>query len=331
MTNFKNKFTKYNKKNADLENQINMRGGLCVVDQTYEYDNLESILSYIRNRHECTNNIKTTNKYFVILYGPPASGKQVARKLACKFIKKIFNESSPVEDIFKSFVDTGIDEILYSTYHNPADPAMERLTIKEKFKSTLDLLFLNHQIPEEQKIKYLQRSLSNVEVKEVFGENKDLYFEYRNQKNLDALSLIIGSVATLTHNNVFFETASPSVEYINNLISVVYYNSYKVILMYPYTSEIDLLMERNISRAVEEGRILMRKDIGDKMLGCLRGYEDNIISRVNPNSLLNKNGTIVIVKYDTNIGADDYEKVKRFEDSNITILEEIVKIDGNIL
>jgi hypothetical protein len=47
----------------------------------------------------------------VILYGPPASGKTFARKLACKEIKNTFGETLSEDEIFNSFIDTGIDEI----------------------------------------------------------------------------------------------------------------------------------------------------------------------------------------------------------------------------
>ena len=89
---FKEKYKKYKMKYTELKNKqniYNFLGGVCQLDKKFNYEDLSSVLDYAKNRYECTENKKTDKKYFVILYGPPASGKTIARKLACTYIKII--------------------------------------------------------------------------------------------------------------------------------------------------------------------------------------------------------------------------------------------------
>ena len=77
-----------------------------------KYGDCNSILTYLQDK---CKNIKdvTKNKYVVILYGPPGSGKSLARKIACNIIKTHYHEKVSEKEIESDFIDSGIDEITY--------------------------------------------------------------------------------------------------------------------------------------------------------------------------------------------------------------------------
>ena len=86
---------------------------------------LYELLSYLDNKikeSRSTTVATTKNKYFIFLYGPPASGKSIARKIACGEIanSEFSNGDTPLvinnrilSIINNTFVDTGVDEIVY--------------------------------------------------------------------------------------------------------------------------------------------------------------------------------------------------------------------------
>ena len=89
-------------------------------------NDIESILNYINQHVNCAMNT-TKNKYFVICYGPPASGKSIARKIACNLIKNIYNDETDISTIIASFIDTGVDDIIASTITQGSKPLKEIL------------------------------------------------------------------------------------------------------------------------------------------------------------------------------------------------------------
>ena len=45
------------------KNEIyNFIGGACQQDKKFHYDDISSVLDYVKNRYECTDNKKTTRK-----------------------------------------------------------------------------------------------------------------------------------------------------------------------------------------------------------------------------------------------------------------------------
>ncbi|AGC02343.1 hypothetical protein H012_gp106 [Acanthamoeba polyphaga moumouvirus] len=85
-----------------------------------------SLMDYLQQSYSKVTT-QTNKKYLVILYGPPASGKSISRYIACHWIKNLFEEPSNIEDIYKSFIDTGIDDITYETESETGKRVIELL------------------------------------------------------------------------------------------------------------------------------------------------------------------------------------------------------------
>jgi len=341
---FKEKYLKYKMKYTDLkikQNIFNFLGGACEKNKNFNYADLSSVLDYAKNRYECTEGFKTTKKYFVILYGPPASGKTISRKLASMYIKKHFNESLSTEEIYKSFIDTGVDDLVYDAYYNEESPIK---SVKDKLKETIDLYFLNLQILPENRIEHI-KTLSEFK-KEVIEPNNNTYSKYRSEHNIDDLSALLGIIATYTNHNVFFEIASPNVDYINKLIQTLYWNKYKIVFIYPYTNNYDLLVERNYARGLLEGRIMDGEFIKKKAQACIDTY-DSLIKKQDPKvkdeeskkaiqTMYDMYKNIMILRYNTDLTPGLYSEINNFtlnlDDEKwkkYYIYEFDIKIDGN--
>ena len=90
-------------------------------------ENLDIIMDYIKAAVDPIQ--RTTNKYFVIMYGPPGSGKSIGKKIACHLINETFNEDKSVDEILSTFIDSEVDSIV------------EDILIKDE-----DLTFLNNNL-----------------------------------------------------------------------------------------------------------------------------------------------------------------------------------------
>lgn len=96
-----------------------------------------SILKYIDTRLKCATK-KTTAKYVVILYGPPGSGKTLARKVAINYISKVFGE-----DASDSFIDAGLDDIIYENIDENGETVKSKLI--KNIRTKLEILRTAHE------------------------------------------------------------------------------------------------------------------------------------------------------------------------------------------
>jgi hypothetical protein len=133
--------------------------------------------------------------------------------------------------------------------------------------------------------------------------NQNIYFNYK--EIADDISLLLGAFAILRKKNVFFEIASPAIEYINDLISVLYKWKYNIIFIYPYTTNIDLLCNRSVNRGCVEGRLVTTKEIEWKTSGSIVRYFDSVINTGNPNSMLNKLENFYVLRYNAKMELTD--------------------------
>jgi len=334
MENFKDKYLKYKNKYETLKKEklINLIGGLCDKNKKFDYDDLSSVLDYAKNKYECSGINKTKKKYIVILYGPPASGKTIARKIGCMNIKKYFNEDLSSNEIYESFIDTSDDDIVYDAYYKEEQP---NISIKDKLITLLNNFFKTKNIPDDKKLDYLKTNMDNPELKSVMDINIGIYRKYRTDRNIDDLSALLGVIGTYTNKNIFFEIASPYIDYINNLISTIYWLNYNVIFIYPHTNNINLLVERNYLRGLLEGRVLTKDFIELKSIDCSKKYVSDVINESNQNSIINKHKNIMILRYDTDLSTGLYEELNKFNTSDDFeqnyILDHMVKIDNKLI
>ena len=256
---------------------------------------MDSLLNFIKNRVGDEDK-KTSKKYFVILFGPPGSGKTLGRKMACHGIKTFYEESLNETDIEKTFIETGIDEITYDV------ELKDDFTVRDKLMKNLDG-YIGEADSIEIKKELVKENINNL----VFSS----FSIYRNNRP-DYLSELLFYLAAFFDKNIFFEVATPQNEYIKNLINV-FCNFYKYhpVLIYPFVNDVNILYDRTISRGLKEGRFVacdgpygLQKIVASD----LKSYEDlkdilkNAKDKIDWMSYLS-------IMYNANISLEDYNKI----------------------
>ncbi len=351
MSSYQEKYIKYKNKYNDLKN-INALYDLVGGKTGFNPADIKDIFKHIEenlgmdgnqdNRIKITDpvqyatypikeqeKIEHKTKYFVICYGPPASGKSLSRKIACNVIKQHFNDFLPreeykdasIDDLMKTFVDTSVDDIVYNINTDEIDESNKKKTVKDILVNNINSVFKNEtnkedlikdvknfedietQLHKELTTEKKLEMLKNTDLQQKFQSqidlNQKIYFNYK--EIADDISLLLGAFAILRKKNVFFEIASPAIEYINDLISVLYKWKYNIIFIYPYTTNIDLLCVRSVNRGCVEGRLVPRKEIEWKTSGSIVRYYDSVINTGNPNSMLNKLENFYVLRYNANM------------------------------
>ncbi len=355
MSEYQQKYMKYKNKYNELKNikeLYNLVGGKTGFNPTdindifrYVTENLDDSskitdpVPYATYPYLPQSTYPLKSKFFVICYGPPASGKSLSRKIACNIIKQHFSDvipesfrSSNVDEMMKTFVDTSVDDIIYNiNTKEKVDITSDRVkTVKDiligniskvfkndiRFTKVADFEDFEKILSTKDKLELLQNSEISEQFKEQVTVNQKLYFNYKDIA--DDISLLLGAFAILRKKNVFFEIASPAVEYMNDLISVLYKWKYNIIFIYPYTTNIDLLCQRSINRGCAEGRVVPRGDIEWKTSGSVVRYYDSIINKGNPNSMINKLENLYVIRYKADMDLDAL-KIKAIEDGNFNL------------
>jgi len=250
-----------------------------------QYGDCNSILNFLQTKCSSVTDI-TKNKYFVILYGPPGSGKSLARKIACHIIKKYYNEDATVEQIEKDFVDTGIDEITYDIIEPTSHKRVRELLI-ENLKKQLGLEEKENVDPEL----YFDKIQNNPTLLKNLASSS--FQIYKNNRK-DSLSELLYYFAISIKKNIFIELASPQTVYLDRILALIQYYQYIPIFVYPFVSKSSILCDRAIKRGLNEGRFLECKSafgIENAMKSCLEGYDSmkNIIRNYDKSYILQYN------------------------------------------
>jgi len=143
----------------------------------------------------------------------------------------------------------------------------------------------------------------------------------------------LGAVGTLLKKNVFFETASPSLDYIYSLINTIYSWNYNIIFVYPYIDKINgqEICDRSYSRGITEGRFVPCDKILGLITACFEGYKKNVINKLNTNSYINKfgnNKNLGILRYNAKITPDDFAKINNNDFTSVDkyIFDKVIKV-----
>ena len=109
MVNWKNKYLEMKLKYINTKHQkggdyASQRIGL---QRPIGTNSLEYLKSLFGNSQTNTN-----NKFFVICFGPPGSGKSLSKLLSIGLIKKYFETQTDISDIKNSFVDSQVDQLV---------------------------------------------------------------------------------------------------------------------------------------------------------------------------------------------------------------------------
>jgi hypothetical protein len=296
---FYKKYLKYKNKYSELK----MTGGqLCSETNNVEIkeDDIETFIQYIQSEYECTKRHSTEQKYIVILYGPPASGKTEAFKESCKLIKEQFNEQLEINDIMSTFINTGLDDLIYRfikkgvTIKKQLIVKMQEILQQKKEKENNSSLvpFL---------LPFLKKELTDKDIIMLPKFSKDFGNESYKIYNLgkikmDYLSTLLIWFAVYINKNILFETSIGNFEYINKVIDSLAWAGYIPIIIYPYSNNLKTLYNRNAIRALQVGRFIECSIIQDKMKSSIESFND-LTSTFNE-AKYGIHGTIVICSYD---------------------------------
>lgn len=286
-------------------------------------NNLQSLIDYIIAKYKDMDNLPNTNKkYIVILYGPPSSGKTLAKKIGCYLIKKHLKEQLSEQDILKTFVDSNIDDLTYDKYicdekkvncKRLQDKLLEEL---KKYKKEADIsndTLIN------------TTNITNPKINEYIILSGDIYFNNR----VDTLSELMISLGSFLNRNIFLETASGNMGYIEQILKLLSWYNYIPIIIYPYVlkdnglTDTDLLYERAIDRGNKEGRFVRKEKIEEFTNKSIEKYNDLII---NKDHFLYTYKNLIIYRYNAKISKEAYDKINNFDFSKL----DDIKIDTYI-
>ena len=298
------KYIKYKKKYLLLKKLI---GGECeTVEQIKYKKDYEGLISVLESKKRCAEGTMTTNKYLIILYGPPASGKSIARKIACYLIKTFFKETLSYKEIWKTFIDTNVDELTYDLEN-------------ESNKSVKDLLL------DEYRRKMAGKTDQELKDEIACGDNNtvntiaDATFKIYKENRADSISETIKKMAEFLEKNIFFEIASGKSEYIKKIITDTIYYNYIPIIIYPFIDDINIIYNRSIDRGISEGRFLKKESL-------IKSIEDNknnfiVLKNMIVNGDFGKKA--LIIKYDSSFTIDVKEQFQQYNFDELKILENI--------
>ena len=217
-------------------------------------DTIGNINKYINDKLNTQG--ATSNKYFVVVYGPPASGKSVGKKIGAYLINKHFEESINnqvnINNVFDTFVDCGVDDLVED--YIPLGTEESIVKIKENDNKNQQLKKINDRTGNIMKnafTEYLELSNNGEINQENINKVKNdidtivnsSYAHYsairtgkhrNNSHNLDALSELLIMFSCFLSKNIFFETASADIEYLFKMIDMVKYYKYIPIIIYPF-------------------------------------------------------------------------------------------------
>jgi hypothetical protein len=252
---FHEKYLKYKNKYSQLKvqkNIFNMIGGkLCSATNTNIIDSndITSLFKYLHDEYQCTKDKTTNKKYFIVLYGPPASGKTDAISEGCKLTQSIFNETQSIDDIMSSLIDTNIDNLVY------------------KFEDTKQKLI-------DQVSTKLIESQSKTE-EEINDISKLSFSIYKKARDIvDPISSLLIWLAVYLKKNILFETSAGSFDYVINMCNLLKYYDYIPIIIFPYISDLDILYNRSLARGMKEGRVINKDKIRYKMTTSITDFNN---------------------------------------------------------
>lgn len=280
---------------------LEQRGGN---DKKIERGNLKSLLDYLEDIINVKNQ-KTERKYFVILYGPPASGKTVARKIACHLINSTFNERDQNgtnmndEEIFNTFIDTGVDELTYDVI-STIDENPDKKTVEEVLQDRLKNI-----IPDNiEDVDYKKRIVRD-HIDELVNESFKIY----RRDRADNVSELLYYLSVFLDMNIFFETASGSADYIDKVLENLGYYNYIPVTIYPFIKDVNILYNRSIERGLKEGRFI--KCGGD--YGITNNMKVSLEQYPKLKEIIRSKDEYIIYMYNAEFPSDIFDQINKYK------------------
>lgn len=277
--------------NKDVKNPC-----INFMDKDYLFNYLKKLINNPK--------IQTKNKYFVILIGPSASGKSIARDYSINIINQI--EKMDKHSLKGSFIDINIDDIALQCINQ------DMVELSRELKNNISLTNIQVQdyISECNKQINCDVPIQETQPNDFIIQQQNKYFEAR--KHIENIPMIITFLALHLNQNIFFETTGSNYDYLtNNIITnMCFYNNYIPVVIYPYT-ELCNLYQRSLSRGKEEGRIPSKQAI-TKMYCSIKPVFDKLINFFNDI----KDNKYILLKYDNNGSKNEKKKILYYS-SNI--------------
>jgi hypothetical protein len=289
------KYIKYKNKYLELKyvkNTINMIGGrLCSEENKQEFTNVDDIMKYMKNESDCVDKNTTKNKYIVILFGPPGSGKTQAFSEACNLISTYYDENKEIEG---TFINTGLDDLVNRT-HVKEYPDK---TIKQVLIDNLANLIKSKMSDSKQDRKQIiQDNISDFYSRKSDKDMRGQFDIYSLGRNaIDPISSLLLWFAVYKNKNILFETSSGNFEYVDMIVNMVRWYGYNPVIIYPYIDNLDTLYHRILDRALVEGRFLEKQIVKSKMENSIMSFNNKIKEYKALESIKIEN--IIIASYD---------------------------------
>jgi hypothetical protein len=200
-----------------------LRGG-------YDYMDASDVIRYLDcriNNNNCLKNEKgtklvyNTQPYMLVVYGPPASGKSRAKELMIKEF-----------GLADNYINIDVDQLVYHTNQF------------QNFKNNTDISDLTNITPNDLD--------DNPKIQKIIENYKNI-----RSKTSFFIKVFIG-IALMFNYNIVLETTGGGSDWSNIADDVLNYK-YNIYLVYPYTDNIELLINRSISRGLEEHRFVTKK------------------------------------------------------------------------
>jgi len=188
------------------------RGGTEFINK-----DITSTMKYIKDKvNEQT--LKTKNKYIVFLYGAPGSGKTIGRKIACKLIKEQFGEILTIEEINRSFIDIGVDEIIYDLKEDSHNTRTQDKMKEKVIQVVKEYLPGDNTLTIEEVIS----SDGSIFTEEVLNKiTEETYKIYSKHKpSADKLSDALKLFGMYLDQNIFIESSSFDESYWTNIMGL---------------------------------------------------------------------------------------------------------------
>jgi len=181
----------------------------------YDYTNPTSVVGYVGQ--EIAELKSNEQPYLLILYGPPASGKTT-------ILPKILDNFG----LDKNYIYLSDDKFSYDTVQYKEMRKTDLTELQDLSAEELD----DHPI-----IKHLQEEYNKI------------------RKKAKQLLYMFMGLAFMYKYNVILEMTGVGLDwYMSTVIDEFYHYKYDIYLMYPFTTNEDLLYRRSIKRAFEEKR-----------------------------------------------------------------------------
>jgi hypothetical protein len=190
----------------------------------------QSVGKYIKSKYNCVKSYNNnTNRYMMLLYGPPACGKSKGVEYGIDIINKIHKEKLKRYN----FYEINLDDII-------SDIPDHRNIIENELKILNDTKMKNQH----------ETAIENI---------KKSYLETRN-KHENIVEIMISDCLENNVNFTLESTGSNLGEWYFDLFRKLNNNGYRIVFIYPQVLNEDVLIERAYDRGLKMGRFITKDD-----------------------------------------------------------------------